>query len=643
MATRLPVRSGGAATSSSTSMFPAPAVLSTAPPPAPPGVTPVVFRNPNLTGSGPRADTPTTPTGTPIMGRGTGMIMPAVIKKEDPYTPQSTGPVVLNRPTEHGAAALGAQNQPPLAVTKQPPQEQAQPLSHNAAQYQPNVAMMVMGGAAAQEEPYAPWPKAAGPKAVPSQTPSYGNTGTDTSGMGFHGSGGVVVPGGGGNGVTPQGFLESVHIRAKADIAGLLSQKGGEDLASTLTTKKLQPVTEGFLLSKELLGDVRSESLPYSHKASANAMISDMLSKSAETLATSVDNLNQQIQSLTMEEKRHAIETERTEEREKELMEELERTRQHLAEEKRLTDEYRKKRGEAETMIHVETAKVVLLDAELRSTCSVVKNAIEALSTIESKVRSTSLDSLTAVEIGVLLCELGLAKHSEAFVKAGCDGHMLELLVKDDMCKYYGVTDMVERKLITHTVWLIKATGKIRALPPCNSELTASRLGMQDPIMLQLPHMPAQDVVRWLETNPKTQVHAHKFAKVPGYAFVHLRLPDMAELGIMELRARTEIQDLVDAAHSALTFSYQGVPENDFVINGVPPQWLCTLTGRLMQMPVLGKDCLVYESGAIGPETDCSPMTHEPWTPSDCPLPWTCPTWKKLLEAWKEQSPYRNF
>ncbi|KAH3746040.1 hypothetical protein Pelo_12570 [Pelomyxa schiedti] len=385
----------------------------------------------------------------------------------------------------------------------------------------------------------------------------------------------------------PQEFLESVHREVWRDIATMLAEEGGEELAVKLQDKiriKLDAIRQAYVLAPEVVREVRSTSAPYSRRAAGNAIIYDLLDSEAQNVDKGVEDLRNWVARHQQEEERHLRQKELEEKTIKDLEERLAQAKLRLAEEKKLCEDFKMKRVEAEAMVHVQSAKAALLRADLAPTLTALKTALDERGSIETKARAKSLTEFSVPDIGILLRELGLVKHVQEFSRTETDGHVLDLMVRDDMCRENGVTELNERKALSHAVFLIKSTGKIRAPPPM--DVSGSGFGVDNPV-LQLPHFSPQQLVAWLENRDQadqTRAHASKFRDIPGFAFLHLNMKDLDEIipGVPSVTVKIHFQDLIDKSRQRIMDAYLNVPDNLAAAN-VSPQWLCSLTGNIME------------------------------------------------------------
>ncbi|KAH3762745.1 M28 family peptidase [Pelomyxa schiedti] len=439
-----------------------------------------------------------------------------------------------------------------------------------------------------------------------------------------------------------QQFLESLHTLIYTDIDKFLhpqvtpTQPNADDVIkqkaallaqSSSCAQQLQ--RGGWVLSAELLSAVTSQRIRPSTKAAAAAIISDVMWLNADKYQDEANTSRAEMLSLDDEAAIHQKLLKDAKDEEEALEAQLRLVKLKKAQEQGKCEELRRLSLQAKAKNEVLTAKEKLFRAEHQGTEETLRGVIEAIGALQSKIRASKLEDLTCSDVAMLLRELGLSQHCEAFENIPCNGPTLELIVNENNWEDTGITDIMERKLLSYSVWLISSSGRIRA--PIPSDLTASVLGTEDTSLLQLPSFSGPQLEQWLRV-----CHlADKFSSVPGYAFLEMTGTDLKRLGI-DLPLCPPVTRLIKATRVSLAqaFVVTSMRESSVALENkrIPPQWQCALTGRQMQNPVIAKDGFVYDSSTVPPEESThSPLTYEEWTPSSI-LPWTCITWKKLLD-----------
>ncbi|KAH3761420.1 hypothetical protein Pelo_6819 [Pelomyxa schiedti] len=362
----------------------------------------------------------------------------------------------------------------------------------------------------------------------------------------------------------------------------------------------------------------------------------------ASVLMLVSDQLSQTLSALLDQQKVHqanaekvAVQVEATEKQmapAQELVQELEcklvQARQLLGEitqantlAKQQLDDSRKLTSTISRNISMVQEKQQALECKLNS-------ARKVLTSLSQKASTRNLLQFNVEDIGCLLRYLGLQNHAEKFCLNQVDGEVFLELNKAGL-EELGVTERAEQDLLFHTRAMIKNCGAIRT-PSIASDVGTKAAAASWDVNGVASWLESQGIppeaVTWFREKGITGIsllymEAQEVSSVPGLPFGlrHKLLKRIEELKSEVYTPRNlhvpsssgPGKTAADPAQSSIPFAEATGGHRSSV--PAPLEYLCSITGDLMDTPVVAADGYCYEKSAIEEwlsKHNTSPMTN---------------------------------
>ncbi|KAH3732788.1 hypothetical protein Pelo_16390 [Pelomyxa schiedti] len=260
---------------------------------------------------------------------------------------------------------------------------------------------------------------------------------------------------------------------------------------------------------------------------------------------------------------------------------------------------------ESRKFVETTTQNIGMLQERQEPLKSKLASLQHVLSSLRQKASTRDLLQFDVKDIGGLLCELGLQKHTEKFTANEVDGEVFLQLNKTGF-EELGVIERAEQDLLNHTRAMIQNCGKIRA--PWSTRAAAAWDVDKVTEWLQSQGIPPQ-AISWFHDKGITGISllfmdAQEISTVPGLPFGP-RHKLLKRIGELQSQVYTPgNSNSSGPGHTTVRAHYSAPP---------PPEYLCPITCDLMDTPVVAADGYCYEKLVIEDwlsTHDTSPMTN---------------------------------
>eukprot|EP00727_Mastigamoeba_balamuthi_P010590 m51a1_g6153 putative wd40 repeat-containing protein (676) ;mRNA; f:307854-310445 len=286
---------------------------------------------------------------------------------------------------------------------------------------------------------------------------------------------------------------------------------------------------------------------------------------------------------------------------------ELEALRQQVAEKEAAVREIRSVLESAERaqVAAREAASLVMARAEearheLEKAVAEMKQSRAREAELWAKIAGRSVAALTCEDVADVLCELGMQRHVEWFRANDISGEVLDSVDLKSL-----QLSPPECKTLFQALETLKACGLLRVT---HAALIARSEGLEqqkrDALLAVTWDM--EGVAKWMQSQGLPEDVRALFEEwhVCGEELVFMRVKELKGLGITSLGKRVavfkKITELRTAHLEALAQCIKTAGAEQAAGPAVPQEYVCPITLRVMENPVVAPDGHIYEASAIG-------------------------------------------
>eukprot|EP00727_Mastigamoeba_balamuthi_P010594 m51a1_g6157 putative wd-40 repeat-containing protein (640) ;mRNA; f:319671-322347 len=221
---------------------------------------------------------------------------------------------------------------------------------------------------------------------------------------------------------------------------------------------------------------------------------------------------------------------------------------------------------------------------------------------LREKLAARSLAALTCEDVADVLCELGMQRHAAWFRANDISGEVLDSVDLKSL-----QLSPPECKTLFQALETLKACGLLRVT---HAALLARSEGLeqQKRDALLAVTWDVEGVAKWMQSQglPEDVRAVFRERQVRGEEVVFMRVEELRDMGITSLGKRVavfkKITELRTAHLEALAERFKRGTAGTEQAAGpaVPQEYVCPITLRVMENPVVAPDGHIYEASAIG-------------------------------------------